>query len=145
MNTEQLITKLRKNGHKVTPQRIAICEEVLSSNEHPTAEVIFEKVSKRYPAISMTTVYHTLELLQKLKLVQEIRFDNRVTRYDSNTSVHVNIICQNCGKISDYESDVIQKQWNRIVSEIGVDPVGQRLDAYVICEECKGQLSHMTT
>jgi len=139
MNKEELFTMLRKNGHKVTPQRIAICEEVLLSKEHPTAEAIFEKVSKQHPAISLTTVYHTLGLLLKLDLVQEIRFDNRVTRYDPNTSVHVNIICQECEKISDYESDVIQKQWNRIVSEIGIDPVGQRLDAYVICEDCKGQ------
>jgi Fur family peroxide stress response transcriptional regulator len=137
MNKEELFTMLRKNGHKVTPQRIAICEEVLSSKEHPTAETIFERVSMRHPAISMTTVYHTLDLLRKLELIQEIRFDDRVTRYDPNTSVHVNIICQECGKISDYESDVIQKQWNRIISEMKIEPVGQRLDAYVICENCK--------
>ena len=137
MKREELITILRNNGHKVTPQRIAICEEVLSSKKHPTAELIFEKVSKQHPAISMTTVYHTLDLLRKLELVQEIRFDDRATRYDPNTSVHVNIICQECGKISDYESEVIQKKWSRIISEIRIDPVGQRLDAYVICEECK--------
>ncbi|MGY5864552.1 MAG: Fur family transcriptional regulator [Candidatus Thorarchaeota archaeon] len=138
MNKEQLISMLRKNGHKVTPQRIAIFEEVLSSKEHPTAETIFEKVSKQHPAISMTTVYHTFELLKKLDLVHEIRVDSRTSRYDPNTSVHVNVICQKCGKISDYESDAIQSQWNRIVSEIKIKPVGQRLVAYVICEDCKG-------
>jgi Fur family peroxide stress response transcriptional regulator len=138
MNTEQLITMLRKNGHKVTPQRIAICEAVLSNKEHPTAEIIFKKISKQHPTISMTTVYHTLDLLKKLELVHEINFDNRVTRYDSNVSVHVNVICQKCGKISDYESEAIQSQWNRIVSAIKIKPVGQRLDAYVICEDCKG-------
>ncbi|OLS20371.1 MAG: Peroxide-responsive repressor PerR [Candidatus Thorarchaeota archaeon AB_25] len=137
MNKEQLISMLRENGHKVTPQRIAICEEVLSSKEHPTAEAIFEKVSKRHPAISFTTVYHTLDLLKKLELIHEIRFDNRVTRYDPNTSVHVNIICQKCGKISDYESDTVKIQWNHIISELKIQPIGQRLDAYVICGDCK--------
>ncbi len=138
MNQEQLISILRKNDHKVTPQRIAICEEVLSSNEHPTAELVFKRVSKQHPSISLTTVYHTLDLLKKLELVHEIRFDDRVTRYDPNTSVHVNVICQQCGKISDYESDAIRNQWDHIISEIKIKPVGQRLDAYVICEDCKG-------
>ncbi len=137
MNKEQLISMLRKNGHKVTPQRLAICEEVLSSQEHPTAEMIFNSVSKEHPGLSMTTVYHTLDMLKKLEFIQEIRFDSRSSRFDPNTSVHVNIICQKCGKISDYQSDEIQSQWNRIVSEIKVRSVGQRLDAYVICEECE--------
>ena len=137
MKKEQLISMLRKNGHKVTPQRLAICEEVLLSKEHPTAEMIFEKVSQQHPGLSMTTVYHTLDMLKKLELIHEIRLDSRSSRFDPNTSVHVNIICQKCGKISDYQSDEIQRQWNRIVSEIKVRPIGQRLDAYVICEECE--------
>ncbi|MGD9395114.1 MAG: Fur family transcriptional regulator [Candidatus Thorarchaeota archaeon] len=137
MNKEQLISMLRKNGHKVTTQRLAICEEVLLSKEHPTAEMVFEKVSKQHPGLSMTTVYHTLDMLKKLDLIHEIRFEGRSSRFDPNTSVHVNIICQKCGKISDYQSDEIQSQWDRIVSEIKVRPVGQRLDAYVICEECE--------
>lgn len=137
MKKEQLISLLRENGHKVTPQRLAICEDVLSSQEHPTAEMIFERVSKQHPGLSMTTVYHTLDMLKKLELIQEIRFDNRTSRFDPNTSVHVNIICQKCGKITDFQSDAIKKHWNSIVSEMKVKPVGQRLDTYVICEDCQ--------
>ena len=137
MNQEQLVSTLRRNGHKVTPQRLAICEEVLMSKEHPTAEMIFEKVSKLHPGLSMATVYHTLDMLKRLELIQEIKFDSRSSRFDPNTSVHVNIICQKCGKITDYQSNKIQNQWNRIVSEIKIQPIGQRLDVYVICENCK--------
>jgi Fur family peroxide stress response transcriptional regulator len=137
MNKEKLISKLRKNGYKVTPQRLAICEEVLSSDSHPTAEQIFNRVSKEYPAISMTTVYHTLDMLKKLDLVSELRFNNQSSRYDPNTSIHVNVICQHCGKIWDYKSDFIQSQWARIVREIKVKPIGQRLDIYIICDNCK--------
>lgn len=137
MKKEELISMLRKNGHKVTPQRLAICEEVLFSEKHPNAEMIFEKVSKQHPGLSMTTVYHTLDMLKKMELVQEIRFDNRTSRFDPNTSVHVNIICQKCGKISDFESDALQKHWSSIVSELEVKPIGQRLDVYVICDDCE--------
>ena len=138
MNKVQIISMLRRNGHKVTPQRLAICEEVLSSKEHPTAEMIFEGVSRQHPGMSIATVYHTLDMLKKLDLVHEIRFGGRVSRYDPNTSVHVNVICQQCGKIEDYESDTIRNQWERIVTELKIKPIGQRLDVYVICEDCKG-------
>jgi len=137
MNKEQLVSMLRKTGHKVTPQRLAICKEVLSSQEHPTAEMIFERVAKQYPGLSMTTVYHTLDMLKKLELVHELGFNSKPSRFDPNTSTHINIICQKCGKISDYQSEAIQDYWNRIVLEMKLEPVGQRLDIYVVCEDCR--------
>ncbi|MGY5862114.1 MAG: Fur family transcriptional regulator [Candidatus Thorarchaeota archaeon] len=137
MNKEQLSSLLRKNGYKVTPQRLAICEWVLSSEDHPTAEQVFEKVSKQHPAISMTTVYHTLDMLKEIGLVSDMGFNSQPSRYDPNTSAHVNVICQRCGKIWDYQSESMQTLWNRLVSEIEVQPIGQRLDVYVICDNCK--------
>jgi len=136
MKETQLIALFRENGYKVTPQRLAICEEVLSSREHPSAEMIFEKVSKKYPSLSLTTVYHTLDLLKELELVHELRFDNHSSRFDPNTSIHVNVICRRCGKIEDYNSDSIQKKWRDLVSEIDVQSIGQRLDVYFVCEKC---------
>lgn len=137
MNETQLMALFREKGYKVTPQRLAICEEVLSSKEHPSAESIFEKVSKKHPGLSLTTVYHTLDLLKELDLLHELRFENRSSRFDPNTSIHVNVICQKCGMIEDYDSDSIQKKWRDLVSEIDVEPIGQRLDVYTVCESCK--------
>ncbi|MGY5852566.1 MAG: Fur family transcriptional regulator [Candidatus Thorarchaeota archaeon] len=137
MNSEELIDLLRRNGYKVTPQRLAICQEVLSRNDHPTAEQIFETVSKEHPTISLTTIYHTLDLLKDMRLVDELHFDERTSRYDPNTSVHINVICNVCGKIRDYESDTIRKHWKKIISEIESEPVSQRLDVYVVCDNCE--------
>ena len=138
MNEEQLISTLRNNGYKVTPQRLAICKWVLSSEDHPSAEQVFEKVSKQHPGISMTTIYHTLDMLKELGLVSELGLGNQPLRYDPNTSVHVNVICQRCGKIWDYKSESMKSQWNLLVSEIEIEPIGQRLDVYIICDDCKG-------
>jgi Fur family peroxide stress response transcriptional regulator len=137
MNRKDLIFMLRENGYKVTPQRLAICQEVLSSEDHPTAEQIFEKVSKQHPTISITTIYHTLNMLMKLNLVSELGFNNQSSRFDPNTAVHVNVICQQCNKIWDYKSEAIENQWAHIIAKMKVNPIGQRLDVYVICEDCK--------
>ncbi len=137
MKSEELMDLLRNKGYKVTPQRLAICHEVLSRNDHPTAEQIFDVITKDYPTISLTTIYHTLDLLKELKLIDELQFDERTSRYDPNTSMHINVICRKCGKIRDYESDSIRQHWKKIISEIELEPTGQRIDVYVVCDDCK--------
>jgi Fur family peroxide stress response transcriptional regulator len=137
MNKKQLISVFRENDYRVTPQRLAICEWVLASEDHPTAEQVFEHVSKEHPALSMTTVYNTLEMLKKIGLLSELGFNMQPARFDPTTSVHINVICQQCGKIRDFKSESIKTQWEKIVSEILADSIGQRLDVYVICDDCK--------
>jgi Fur family peroxide stress response transcriptional regulator len=136
MKKEQLIAKLRKSGFKVTPQRLVICEVILSSKEHPTAEQVYEKVKETYPAISMATVYQTLHLLSQIGLVQEIRFSDRVFRFDPDISPHINIICKKCKKIEDYKAESIEKLWAQIIKELGLKPIGQRIDIYTYCDKC---------
>ncbi|MBN2229119.1 MAG: transcriptional repressor [Candidatus Thorarchaeota archaeon] len=140
MNEEQLISRLRENGYKITPQRIAICKIVLSNEKHPNAEQIFEEIKRKHPAISMTTVYHTLDMLKEMGMLTELRFNSQPSRFDPNTSVHINIICKGCGVIWDYSSDTLRNKWNHIISEIGKQPIGQRLDVYIICDDCKKNL-----
>ncbi|MBT0159253.1 transcriptional repressor [Candidatus Bathyarchaeota archaeon A05DMB-2] len=136
MNEQQLITRLRSKGYKVTPQRIAICQLILSSKDHPSAEQIYQEVKKTYPAISLATVYITLDLLKKLGLVQELGFSDQSSRYDPNNSPHINVICPRCGKIYDYEAPNVKKLWYRIIAETGLKPLRQRLDLYTLCNKC---------
>lgn len=137
MTEDHLIALLREKGYKVTPQRLSICNYALSSKMHPTAEQIHLEVSKKHPTISMNTIYQTMDMLIDLGLIQEMRFGSNSSRFDPNTSVHVNIICQRCGKVWDFESKTLEKKWSEIVAEIGKLPVGQRLDFYTICDSCK--------
>jgi Fur family peroxide stress response transcriptional regulator len=99
VNTEQLIAKFHEKGFKVTPQRLAICEFVLSSKEHPTTDQVYQEVKKKYPTLSLATVYQTLHLLTEIGLLQELKLSDQVSRYDPDTSLHINIICKNCGRI----------------------------------------------
>ena len=137
MKTQQLIAQLRDSGHKVTPQRLAVCEAILSSRKHPTADQVYQEVKKKYPTISLATVYQALHLLTKLGLVRELGFNDRVSRYEPNTSPHINIICQECGDIRDYETKSVKEMWSQIIGELGFKPTGHRLDIYRYCNRCK--------
>jgi Fur family peroxide stress response transcriptional regulator len=136
MDDQQFIKKLRSKGYKVTPQRLSICKLTLSSKNHPSANQIYEEVKKTHPTISLATVYFTLDLLKNLGLLQELGFSDRNSRYDPNTSPHINIICPKCGKIYDYEAANVKKLWSQIVMEAGLTPLRQRLDLYALCDKC---------
>jgi Fur family peroxide stress response transcriptional regulator len=137
MNTQQLIAKLHEKDFRVTPQRLAICELVLASKEHPTVEHIHNSVQKNYPTLSLATIYQTLHLLTEIGMLQELGFRDGITRYDPDTSPHINIVCKNCGKIKNYESLTIRDFLSQIAAELSNPPIEQHLEIYAYCNQCK--------
>ena len=137
MDTQYLIELLRNKGLKVTSQRLAIFNFILSRKDHPTAEQIYQKLRIEYPTISLGTIYKNLHLLKELGLIHELGFNEGSVRYDPDMSVHINMVCSKCGKISDYKAKNVENLWSTIISDIGIKPNGQRIDIYYECNQCK--------
>src|SRR5208337_1523723 len=128
-----IIEALRKKGYRATSQRIAVCRLALSTHEHPTAQRIYREIKKVHPTVSQATVYKTLQVLRELRLVQELAFPQGETRFDSNVNPHVNIVCLQCGSISDVNDQGLRNVVARAVSKIKFTVTGQRLDVYGVC------------
>ena len=100
-----MIKKLQQKGtlpgFKRTPQRLAILEYLDGNTEHPSAEEIYEAVSKKNPALSFATVYNTLNTLVEAGAILEITLDPERRRYDPNTSPHNHAICIECRRVMD--------------------------------------------
>ena len=79
---EQIVSSLRDEGFRITPQRIAIVDYLLKTEEHPSADLIHKVIKKKYPMISLSTVYKTLDLLKEKKLVNEMDVDGEA-RFDA--------------------------------------------------------------
>lgn len=88
-------------GFKRTPQRLAILEYLEGNTEHPSAEEIYEAVSKKNPSLSFATVYNTLNALVQAGALLEISLDPERRRYDPNTDLHHHAICMTCRKVMD--------------------------------------------
>jgi len=136
LDTQYLIDLLRGKGLKVTSQRLAIFNFILSRKDHPTAEQIYQKLRIEYPTISLGTIYKNLHLLEELGLIQELGFNEGSVRYDPDMEAHINMVCSKCGKISDYISEHVKKLWNTVISDLKIKPSGQRIDIYYECEDC---------
>ena len=105
---EQVIALLRDDGFKITPQRTAIVDYLLRTEDHPSAELIHKVVRRKYPMVSLSTVYKTLELLREKKLVNEIEVEGEA-RFDAHTDEHINLVCVSCGKIEDVDEDLLKE------------------------------------
>lgn len=137
MDINYIINLFREKGLKVTSQRLAICKFILSRKDHPTAEQIYQELRTEHPTISLGTIYKNLNLLKELGLIQELGFKEGSVRYDPDMELHVNMVCSNCGKISDYKAENVEKLWSAIISDLRVNPKGQRIDIYYECDDCK--------
>src|SRR5512132_1279562 len=101
----------------MTAQRQAIIEAVFSTEQHFTAEQLLDWSRERDKSVSRATVYRTLPLLTESGLVREMDFGKDHKFYDPNYAdhpYHNHIICQDCEKIVEFESEKIA----RLESEI---------------------------
>ena len=82
-------------------QREAIYQYLLSTKEHPTAEMIYNDLREEIPALSLGTVYRNLKLLEDLGKVRRVASFQNMERYDAICSDHVHFLCSGCGCVSD--------------------------------------------
>src|SRR5436853_3461308 len=137
---QKFIDFLGQRNLRLTSQRQAIIDSVFSTDEHFTAEQLLEWSRRRDKSVSRATVYRTLPLLTQSGLVREMDFGKDYKFYDPNYADHPNhnhIICQDCDKIVEFESDKIARIEDEISQKLGFSVKTQRLQITGSCEELK--------
>ena len=92
---------LRRRGIPLTHQRLAIYARLKRSKEHPSAETLHRALKRRYPSLSLATVYKTLQTLHGLGFISLVNQPHAQARYDALTKRHHHAICEACGAIED--------------------------------------------
>ena len=137
---QRFLEFLARKNLRMTSQRQAIIETVFSTEEHFTAEQLLDWSRGRDPSVSRATVYRTLPLLTESGLVREMDFGKDYKFYDPNYADHPNhshIICQDCEKIVEFESEKIAKLEDEITQKLGFSIESQRLQITGSCQQLK--------
>jgi Fur family peroxide stress response transcriptional regulator len=135
---QHLLHELRQRGCRLTPQRLAILREVLSSPAHPTAEQIYAQVRAEFPMTSLATVYNTLGLLKEMGAVLEVGQGQGGMHYDGlRSQPHPHLICTQCHAILDAELPELQQLSASVSQATGFRLTGHRLDFFGICPQCQ--------
>lgn len=135
-NDKDFIATLRDHGLQVTYQRLAIYQALYFTKEHPSAETIYQQVKKRFPMISLGTVYKTLEKFFEVGLIQKVSPITEVARYDAKIHPHHHMVCLDCQSIQDAE-DLIGDQKITIPEKNGFHVVRQQVVLQGYCPSCK--------
>jgi Fur family transcriptional regulator, ferric uptake regulator len=125
---------------RLTAQRRTIVETAFSTTQHFTAEQLLAWSRHRDESVSRATVYRTLPLLTESGLVREMDFGKDHKFYDPNYAEHPHhnhIICQDCDKIVEFESEKLKQIENEISRGLGFSVQSHRLQITAHCEELK--------
>lgn len=89
------------NGKRYSRQRELIYQQLMATDQHPTAEMIYHWLKPENPSLSLGTVYRNLNLLADEGIITRMPFP--VERYDANTEPHPHFRCRVCGGVYDLE------------------------------------------
>lgn len=94
--------RCRETGLKVTPQRMAVYKALVETTEHPSAEVVFRRVRRTFPSISLDTVNRTLLTLNEMGAAFVVEGSGDAKRFDADLSAHQHFKCIKCRRIIDF-------------------------------------------
>jgi len=132
---DNLVEKFKRKRLKITPQRLGIFRILEGNSMHPSAEDVFKEIRENYPTISFTTVYKTLEIMEKMGEILRVTIDEQRKHYDPDTNVHHHIICSKCNKISDIKKEYVKPRLPREVLD-EFTPSSYQISFYGTCRKC---------
>ena len=127
----------KERGFKLTPQRLIIYEELISTAEHPSTDMLYKRVRKTFPTISFDTVNRTLLTFHEIGIANLVEGTGNPKRFDGNLDKHHHFQCMKCKKIIDFYSDSYDNLQvpSEIQSKFNILNKTVRLEG--ICDECR--------
>lgn len=139
INKAEMTQKLKKAGLKITPQRMAVLNELADNYDHPTADAIYQKIKKKMPNISFDTVNRTLISFAQSGVIKIAEGQGGARRYDPMTEPHHHFHCIICNRIIDF----VNKKYDKIKLPDSITKkhkvFGQKMVLDGICQDCKNK------
>tara|TARA_Y100001936_G_C15749688_1_gene495409 strand:- start:273 stop:704 length:432 start_codon:yes stop_codon:yes gene_type:complete len=116
---------LSKEAMKFTAARMAVLENLMSSEEHRECEEIFQDLLNNQVKISRATVYRTLDVLVKYEYIRKLDIGDGKLRYEKKIGNphHDHMICIETGDIIEFHNESIERIQDEIAEKHGYEIV----------------------
>ncbi len=140
---EQFVRYIRAHGMRLTPERLALLDEIYRQHGHIDAEEILDGLRTAGQKVSRATVYRNLDLLVEIGLVQRQRLGRNRFLYEH---VHIgqrhdHLACRRCGRVVEFVSPSIQAMLGEICRAHGFSRDDRQLQILGLCEACARALA----
>lgn len=132
----ELRQTLHRRGLRMTPQRQLVLDAV-SELGHATPEAICTKVQEIAPAVNITTIYRTLDLLEQLGIVRHTHLGHGAPTYATGEHEHVHLVCHRCGRVDEVDAELLDDLAGTLSARAGftLDPTHVALSG--LCAQCE--------
>lgn len=91
----------KEHRWKRTVQRRAVFKYLCGNREHPTVEMVWQRVQESVPDVSLDSVYRILDDFAGVGVIHRLE-GAKVIRYDADTRPHEHFVCNRCGTMFDF-------------------------------------------
>ncbi|MCK6563544.1 MAG: transcriptional repressor [Dehalococcoidia bacterium] len=135
---EETAELLRQAGHKLTPQRLLILRALRHAKGHVSASRIAEEVREQYPFVDVSTVYRTLDVLKRMRLVTETDMGAADAVFEwAAPHPHHHLICSSCGDVADLGHSYLESLADCIRTDFGFVADLHHFAIFGLCSDCK--------
>lgn len=135
---EAWIAELTQHGCHVTRPRLAVIEQLAQNQQALTAEQLFDLALRQDACVGRATVYRTLELLEKLKLVRRLSNGGRQHAYiRSDLAMQPLAICEQCGDLLVMKSALFERLLVELYRKSNFEVHGHSFHISGICQTCR--------
>lgn len=136
---QELIRRLRMEGHRLTPQRQLILRALVEGEGHMTAAEILERVRQEEWVVTRPTIYRNLDLLCRAGVLSATDLGGGITRYElALDDSHHHLVCRSCGTVLELDDELLQPLQREIQARYRFQPDISHLALHGLCQACRG-------
>ena len=138
---DQTMQLLKESGHRLTPQRLMVLSAVRNAEDHLSATEILDQVKESYPYIDVSTVYRTLSVLKRMRLVSETDMGDGEYRYEwIERERHHHLICRGCDRAIRLDHKYLENLGTELLEDYGFEADIDHFAIFGLCDQCQGDV-----
>jgi Fur family ferric uptake transcriptional regulator len=128
---------LRKQGYRLTPQRLTILQILIDSGGHLAPQQVYERARQITPGITEPTVYRTLSFLSSEGILMSTHEAGGALVYEVASDLHHHLVCRECGESIEIEHDALETLYRTLKKQTGYALDDRHITLFGLCPGCQ--------
>jgi Fur family transcriptional regulator, ferric uptake regulator len=135
--TASAVELLRAQGMRMTPQRLAIVDEIMTTAGYVIPTNVIEQVQARVPGVSPSTVYRTLERLESIGVLAHVHLESGLGYHRLDEVQHAHLTCARCGADLELSRPALRSLERLVERQHGFRPDFTHYAISGLCAACR--------